>query len=105
MPITKTIDPERLRTLAENPANGVKEICAGLGIAGPTLYQQMGRDPSLKQIFTEARALAKAARNNGHAPARQSAKKKSRKAVAPPPQGACRETDRLRTGAQAARRV
>lgn len=78
MPVTKTIDPDRLRALASDPANKVKDICAGLGIADPTMYQQFAKHPELKQIFTEARAAAKAARNGATA---------TRKPLPPPRKG------------------
>ena len=75
-----TIDKDKLRELAADPKNGLKEICDGLGIADPTLYQHMGRDPELKRIYTEARASAKAARNGGAVEGKASARKPGKKA-------------------------
>lgn len=78
------IDKEKLRELASNPANKVKDICEGLGISDPTLYQTMGRDPELKQIFQTARAEAKAARaaggDGGHKVSARSTRKKTHRA-------------------------
>jgi hypothetical protein len=53
------IDKDKLKALAEDPNNDLKAICAGLGISDPTLYQHMGRDPELKEMFKAARARAK----------------------------------------------
>ncbi|HKO43376.1 MAG TPA: hypothetical protein VJU84_08800 [Pyrinomonadaceae bacterium] len=59
------IDKDRLRELARNPSNGVKEIVAGLGMSDPTFYQQLDRHPELKKIYQEARDEVRAARNGG----------------------------------------
>jgi hypothetical protein len=37
------IDKDKLRELASDPNSGVKEICAGLGIADRMLQQRIGR--------------------------------------------------------------
>jgi len=65
MPQEIAIDAEQLRTLASDPKNGIKEICAGLGMSDPTFYQQLNRHPDLKQIYQEARDQVRAARNGG----------------------------------------
>jgi len=100
------IDKERLRELASDPANKIKDICNGLGIADPTLYQAMGRDPELKRIFQEARAAAKAARKSRRWRAKSFSSQTRKEVVeevfqtrCPPPQRSCQNRRHQRRSA------
>jgi hypothetical protein len=63
MPTEIPIDQEKLKALALDPRNGVKEICAGLGISDPTFYQHLERDPEIKAIYQAARDEMRATRD------------------------------------------
>jgi|GEM_PF-6270625 len=93
MAFGKPIDPEKLREVASNPKFKIADICRELGIADPTLYQQLGRHPELKAIFTAARTAAKAARGEQSQSARAPRRKykqragKAKSANTPPRNG------------------
>lgn len=106
MPSEIEIDADRLRELASDPNNGIKEICEGLGMSDPTFYQQLNRHPELKQIYQEARDQVRAARNEGttsrratgRKPKGKTSKRKSAKAAkssTPPRKGNAKAHEEL----------
>lgn len=78
MPNEIVIDKAKLIELALDPRNGVKEICAGLGMSDPTFYQHLDRDPDLKKAYQDARDDMRAARNGGGAKRRKTVSKSPR---------------------------
>jgi hypothetical protein len=94
-----TIDKDKLRELALDPRNGVKEICAGLGMADPTFYQHLDRDPELKKTYQEARDQMRANRDTAKGSKPRAIKASTRqtgKPFNPPPQWECQGRHRSR---------
>lgn len=103
------IDRDKLKALALDSRNGVKEISAALGMSDATFYLTLDREPELKKVYQDARDEMRANRNPPGKKQRATGAMKTsakrvggkQKSIAPPPQRQCHRRRESRAATQA----